>query len=72
MPETRYVRRFDIEGNELEPEPYEVSDEQLADEQEQALMEKAEEIIDGISNLDDAKVFLKKLCKRLFKNDALP
>ena len=50
----------------------EVSDEQLAEEQEQRVMEKAEDMIDAISNLTDAKVFLKKLCKRLFKNGALP
>jgi len=33
MPETRYIRHFDKDGNELEPTPYEVSDEQLYQEQ---------------------------------------
>ena len=33
MPETRYIRHFDKDGNELKPTPYEVSDEQLYQEQ---------------------------------------
>ena len=33
MPETRYIRNFDVDGNELEPTPYEVSEEQLYQEQ---------------------------------------
>lgn len=33
MPETRMIRHFDKDGNELEPTPYEVSDEQLYQEQ---------------------------------------
>lgn len=49
-----------------------VSDEELAEEAEQKAMATAEELINSISNLADAKVFLKRLCKRLFKNGALP
>ena len=30
MPETRYIRHFDINGQELPPTPYQVSDAQLA------------------------------------------
>lgn len=79
MPETRYERiehyRSDEQGGGLinvDEIAYEVSDEELAEEQERNLMAKAEQMIDGISNLPEAKIFLKKLCKRLFKNGALP
>lgn len=40
MPETRFMRHFDKEGNELEPIPYEVSDEEVADEADRATCEK--------------------------------
>jgi len=36
MPETRYMRNFDVDGNELPPTPYEVSDEQLQREADEA------------------------------------
>jgi len=49
-----------------------LSDEQLAEEAEQKAMEKAEDLIDSISNLAGAKVFLKRLVKRLIKNGSLP
>ena len=83
MPETRYRTEYtyseDLSPEEMTPVnatveeiPYEVSDKQLAEEAERKAMEKAKEMIDSISNLADAKVFLKKLCLRLFKNGALP
>lgn len=68
MPETRYDRTETWEDGvriNVEEMPHEVSDEELA-------MEKAEDMIDSISNLADARVFLKKLVKRLMKNGALP
>jgi len=71
MPETRYVRVFD-DGVEIDGDPYEVSDKELEEEAEQNAMQKAREMIDAISNLAQAKVFLKKLCRRLFANGALP
>lgn len=49
-----------------------ISDEELEEEQERKAMENAEGMIDAISNLAEAKDFLRKLCKRLFKNGALP
>ena len=58
--------------NIIEEITAEISDEQLAEEAERKAMEKAKEMIDSISNMADAKVFLKKLCLRLFKNGALP
>lgn len=71
MPETRYIEEYE-NGKLVNKIPYEVSDEELENEREQKAMERAEELIDGISNLAEAKVFLKKLCKRLFKSGALP
>jgi len=46
--------------------------EELAEAAERKAMEKAEELIDAIDNLAQAKVFLKRLCKRLFRSGALP
>jgi len=50
----------------------EVSGEQLTEEQEQEAIRKADELIDKINSLADAKVFLKRLVRRLLKNGALP
>lgn len=36
MPETRYIEHYDTEGNLIEKEPFEVSDEELYQEQLQA------------------------------------
>lgn len=46
--------------------------EELAEKVAQKEIEKANDMINSISNLVDAKVFLKKLCARLFKNGSLP
>jgi len=50
----------------------EISDEQLADEAERDALARADELIDAINNLAGAKLFLKRLCKRLVKNNVLP
>lgn len=83
MPETRYSRLYGYPP-ELTAErkvlanaiitqlPYEFSDEQLADEAEGKALEKANQLIDAISNLAEAKVFLKRLCGRLIKKGLLP
>ena len=42
-----------------------LSDEQLAEEAEQKALAKADQLIDAITNLAEAKVFLKRLCVRL-------
>lgn len=39
MPETRYIEVYDNHGNIIALEPYEVSDEQLAEEAERATIE---------------------------------
>ena len=81
MPETRVVSTvYGLGGydptkpnnNIVEEVTAEISDGELADEAERKAMEKANDMINSISNLADAKVFLKKLCLRLFKNGALP
>ena len=71
MPETRYTKEFK-DGQLVNSIPYEVSDEELAEEQGKDAMAKAENMIDNITSLAGAKVFLKKLCLRLFKSGALP
>lgn len=72
MPETRYIKIEDGKGNIVEMRPYEVTDEQIQAEKDKKAMEKAEQMINNIATLAQAKVFLKKLCKRLFDNGALP
>ena len=71
MSETRYIKEY-TNGVLTAELPYEVSDEELAEEAERKAMERAEELIDAIGNLTDAKVFLKRLVRRLIKNGALP
>lgn len=50
----------------------EVSDEQLADEAETRALEKADDLIDAITNLAQARTFLKRLTARLIKKGVLP
>jgi len=52
-------------------ETIEVSDEQLAEADEVKAMERAEELIDNISNLNEAKAFLQRLVKRLIDKGVL-
>ena len=49
-----------------------LSDEQLAEEAEQKAMAKADQLIDAITNLAEAKIFLKRLVKRLLSKGLLP
>ena len=49
-----------------------LSDEQLAEEAEQKALAKADQLIDAITNLAEAKMFLKRLCARLIKKGLLP
>lgn len=81
MPETRVIRTvYGIGGydprkpdnNVVERVTAEISDEQLADEAEAKALAKVDELVDGISNLVEAKVFLKRLCARLIKKGLLP
>ena len=71
MPGTKLHRHFDKDGKELPSTQIIMSDEELADEAEQTAMAKAEDLIDAISSLKDAKIFLKRLVKRLIKNGSL-
>ena len=72
MPETRFIEEYDGRGNMINKIPYEVSDEQLADEAEERELAKAGQLIDQITNLAQAKTFLKRLCSRLLKKGYLP
>ena len=59
-------------NNIIEEETAEISDEQLADEAEGNALAKAGDLIDAISNLAEAKVFLRRLTSRLIKRGLLP
>lgn len=73
MPENRIVERvYDGKGNLLEEVTATISDEQLADEAEEKALAKVGQLVDAITNLADAKVFLKRLCARLIKKGLLP
>ena len=69
--EARYIQEYQ-NGILVNRIPYEVSDAELAEEAEEKAMAKADTLIDAISNLADAKVFLKRLCARLIKKGLLP
>ena len=81
MPEKRVVRIvYGLGGydptkpnnNIIEEITTEISNEQLADEAEEKALAGIDKLIDGISNLAEAKMFLKKLCNRLIKKGLLP
>jgi len=81
MPGKRVVRTvygvggYDLtkpNNNIIEEITAEISDEQLADEAEGKALTRIDKLIDGISNLAEAKMFLKKLCNRLIKKGLLP
>ena len=72
MPETRFIEEYDGQGNIINKIPYEVSDEQLTDEAEERGLAKAGQLIDQITNLAQAKAFLKRLYSRLLKKGYLP
>ena len=59
-------------NNIIEQVTAKISDEQLADEAEGRALAKAEELINAISNLAEAKIFLKRLVKRLLSKGLLP
>jgi len=71
MPETRYIEEYKG-GVLVNKVPYVVSDEELAEEAEVDKLSKVDALIDAITNLADAKAFLKRLCARLIKKGLLP
>lgn len=71
MTETRYIRQFDSEGNET-PISYEVSDEQLAAEQERAQAQQILDILDEDWTATEAVSYLKKVIRRLVNKGILP
>lgn len=72
MSKIRYIDEYDNKGNIINRIPYEVPDEQLAEEAEVASLVKVNELIDGIKDVASAKVFLKRLCFRLTAKGYLP
>ena len=81
MPETRIESVVYGEGgydptkpnnNIVEEVTKEISDEQLAEETEEKALAKADQLIDAISNLAGAKLFLKRICARLILKGLLP
>ena len=71
MPETRYVDVYKA-GKLVAREPYEVSDEQLAEEAEANEIEQIKNTLDSITTAAQAITVLKKLIKRLVKKGILP
>lgn len=81
MPETRVVSvTYGLGGhdptkpnnNVAETITRVISDAELADEAESRALARADQLIDAISNLADAKLFLKRLVKRLIRKGLLP
>ena len=71
MPETRYIERY--KDNQLVDKiPYEVSDEQLADEAEAKEVEKIKAVLEKNWTSAEAVTYLKLLIKRLLKKGILP
>lgn len=62
MPETRYTEVYEQgTGKLLRKEPYEVSDEQLAEENE---AKEIEQIMNSLSDSDPLKKVIKRLMKK--------
>jgi len=75
MPEIRYIRVYKqgtYPPELLEEEPYEVSDEELAEEQEVEQVKQIEAILDKDWTAAQSQEILKKLIKRLLKKGVLP
>ena len=81
MPETRIIETvYGVGGydstkpnnNIIEQKTAEISDEQLANEAEANALANAAQLIDAITNLAGAKLFLKRLVVRLIKKGLLP
>ena len=63
------VNGYLLQNNQLVAIP--LTDAELADEAEEKALAKADTLIDAISSLADAKVFLKRLCARLISKGSL-
>ncbi len=63
MPEIRYIEHYDTEGNLIEREPYEVSDEQLEREEAERTMDELSTVKDTDLTVPQAAKFLKALAK---------
>ena len=63
MTEIRYIEHYDTEGNLIEREPYEVSDEQLEREEAERTMDELSTVKDADLTVPQAAKFLKALAK---------
>ena len=81
MPETRVIQTiYGLGGydsskpnnNIVEQVTKVISDAELVDEAETKALAKVDELIDAITNLAEAKLFLKRLVARLIKKGMLP
>lgn len=72
MPETRVVEQVFRDGTLIEEITAVISDEQLAEEAETKVLAQVDTLIDQIDSLPKARVFLKRLCKRLVTKGLLP
>ena len=63
MPETRYVEEYDNNGNIINRIPYEVSDEQLAQEEAEKTIAELSALADGDLKVPQVGKFLKALAK---------
>ncbi len=70
MSETRFINEYK-DGILVKQIPYIVTDEQLTEEAEVKALTKVDTLIDSITSLAEAKVFLKRLCARLIKKGYL-
>ena len=69
--ETRYIEVYQ-DGELIAKEPYEVSDEQLQDEQEQRDIAAIKDKLEQPWTASEAQAILKKLINRLIKKGILP
>ena len=71
MPETRYTEIYK-NGKLVDKEPYQVSDEQLADEAEAREIQQIKDTLEQTWTTAQAAAILKKLIRRLLKKGILP
>lgn len=72
MPEIRYSREYDNQGNVIRQVPYEVSDEEFEDEVESAQVQQILKILGQDWTAAQAINYLKLLIKRLLRKGIIP
>ena len=72
MPETRYIEHYDQQGKLIKKEPYTVTDEELALEQEARELEQLAATLDDSWTAAQTQAAVKKLIRRLASKGILP